>query len=76
MSDNDWNSIDFSTIPSRAGMIYRNAFARHDIERQKTGKTTYEDFMKDTKTKVNAKALYPYECVAAATDVAEKFRLV
>lgn len=69
MSAGRWNSIDFSKIPSRAGMIYRNAFARHDIERQKTGKTTYEDFMKDTKTKVNTKALYPYECVAAATDV-------
>lgn len=69
MSANEWEKIDFSKIPSRAGMIYRNAFARHDIERQKAGKTTYEDFMKDTKTKVNAKALYPYECVAAATNV-------
>ncbi len=72
MSAGRWNSIDFSKIPSRAGMIYRNAFARHDIERQKTGKTTYEDFMKDTKTKVNAKALYPYECVAAATNIMRK----
>lgn len=72
MSDNDWDSIDFSKIPSRAGMIYRNAFARHDIERQKIGKTTYEDFMKDTKTKVNANALHPYECVAAATNVMRK----
>lgn len=69
MSAGRWDEIEFDKIPSRAGMIYRNAFARHDIERQKTGKTTYEDFMKDTKTKVNAKALYPYECVAAATNV-------
>lgn len=66
MSDNDWDSIDFSKIPSRAGMIYRNAFARHDIERQKAGKATYESFIKDTSTKVNAKTLYPYECVAEA----------
>lgn len=72
MSAGRWNEIEFDKIPSRAGMIYRNAFARHDIERQKTGKTTYEDFMKDTKTKVNAKALYPYECVAAATNVMRK----
>lgn len=69
MSAGRWDEIEFDKIPSRAGMIYRNAFARHDIERQKIGKTTYEDFMKDTKTKVNAKALYPYECVAAATNV-------
>lgn len=72
MSAKRWNEIEFDKIPSRAGMIYRNAFARHDIERQKIGKTTYEDFMKDTKTKVNAKALYPYECVAAATNVMRK----
>lgn len=72
MSAERWDEIEFSMIPSRAGMIYRNAFARHDIERQKAGKTTYEDFMKDTKTKVNAKALYPYECVAAATNVMRK----
>ena len=66
MSDNDWNSIDFSKIPSRAGMIYRNAFAKHDIERQKAGKATYESFIKNTSIKVNAKTLYPYECVAEA----------
>ena len=72
MSAGRWNEIEFDKIPSRAGMIYRNAFARHDIERQKIGKTTYEDFMKDTKTKVNAKALYPYECVAAATNAMRK----
>lgn len=66
MSDNDWDSIDFSKIPSRAGMIYRNAFAKHDIERQKAGKATYESFIKNTSTKVNAKTLYPYECVAEA----------
>lgn len=66
MSDNDWDSIDFSKIPSRAGMIYRNAFAKHDIERQKAGKATYESFIKDTSSKVNAKTLYPYECVAEA----------
>lgn len=72
MSAKRWDEIEFDKIPSRAGMIYRNAFARHDIERQKTGKTTYEDFMKDTKTKVNAKMLYPYECVAAATNVMRK----
>lgn len=72
MSTGRWDEIEFDKIPSRAGMIYRNAFARHDIERQKIGKTTYEDFMKDAKTKVNAKALYPYECVAAATNVMRK----
>ena len=66
MSAGRWDEIEFDKIPSRAGMIYRNAFAKHDIERQKAGKATYESFIKNTSTKVNTKTLYPYECVAEA----------
>lgn len=71
MSAGKWDEIEFDKIPSRAGMIYKNAFARHDLERVKSEKNvqTYEDFAKDTTKKVNAKALYPYECVAEATKV-------
>ena len=66
MSENRWDEIEFDKIPSRAGMIYKNAFARHDIDRIKSEKIvqSYADFAKDTTKKVNAKALYPYECVA------------
>ena len=68
MSAGEWDRIDFSKIPSKAGFIYRNAFARHDIERMKSEKNvvSYENFIKDEKTTVNAKDLYPYEVVAKA----------
>lgn len=68
MSAGRWDEIEFDKIPSRAGIIYRNAFARHDLERMKSEKEiqSYEDFAKDKNTKVNAKALYPYEVVAEA----------
>ena len=68
MSAGRWDEIEFDKIPSRAGMIYRNAFARHDIERMKSEKAvqSYEDFAKDKDAKVNAKALYPYEVVEKA----------
>ena len=68
MSENRWDEIEFDKIPSRAGMIYKNAFARHDLEREQSEKNvvSYADFAKDKDTKVNAKALYPYECVAEA----------
>lgn len=68
MSENRWDEIEFDKIPSRAGLIYKNAFARHDLEREQSEKnvTTYAEFAKSTETKVNAKALYPYECVAEA----------
>lgn len=68
MSAGKWDEIEFDKIPSKAGIQYRNAFARHDIERMKSEKQvrTYEDFIKDETTKVNAKALYPYEVVSKA----------
>ena len=68
MSEGRWDEIEFDKIPSKAGLKYKNAFARHDIERMKRNPEvkTYEAFAKDTETKVNAKALYPYEVVAKA----------
>ena len=71
MSENRWDEIEFDKIPSKAGLKYKNAFARHDIERMKKNPEikSYADFAKDTETKVNAKALYPYEVVDKATKV-------
>ena len=58
MSANKWEEIEFDKIPSKAGLVYRNAFARRDLIAKK-----YETFAMDTETKVNAKALHPYEIV-------------
>lgn len=56
MSENRWDEIEFDKIPSRAGIIYRNAFARRDII-----KARYEAFAKDNTTRVNADVLYPHD---------------
>lgn len=56
MSAGRWEEIQFDKIPSRAGFIYRNAFARRDILAKK-----YEAFAKSKNTKVNAEVLYPHE---------------
>lgn len=56
MSANRWNEIEFDKIPSKAGLIYRNAFARRDILAKK-----YEAFAKNKNTKVNAEVLYPHD---------------
>ena len=61
MSANRWDEIEFDKIPSKAGLVYRNAFARRDILAKK-----YEAFAKSKDTKVNADALYPYEVVEKA----------
>ena len=64
MSANRWDEIEFDKIPSRAGIIYKNAFARRDIIKAK-----YEAFAKDENTKVNAATLYPYEVVEKAINL-------
>ena len=56
MSENKFNEIEYSKIPSKAGLIYRNAFAKRDAER-------YKEFINNKETKVNACANYPYEMV-------------
>lgn len=66
MSAGEWHKIEYDKIPSKAGLKYKNAFAKHDVERAKAGAQTYADFAKDDTKKVNAKTLYPYECVEEA----------
>jgi len=61
MSQNRWDEIEFDKIPSRAGLIYKNAFARRDIIAKK-----YENFVKDENTTINAKDLYPYDIIRNA----------
>ena len=58
MSENSWDEIEFDIFPSKAGLIYKNAFARRDLIAAK-----YEAFAKDETTTVNAGVLYPYEVV-------------
>lgn len=60
MSRNKWSDIDYNTVPSRAMMVYRNAFQRHDEK----GFTEFLDKVESGEAKINAATLYPYEIVA------------
>lgn len=62
MSANEWREIDYSVVPSRAAMIYRQAFSRHDGERY----NRYIRSVLSGEKKINAAVLYPHELVALA----------
>ena len=57
MTNQDWDTIVYSQVPSRSMMNYRNAFQRHNPE----GFSQYLQDLTDGKTKVNAGTLYPYD---------------
>ena len=63
MSAGRWEEIEFDKIPSKAGLVYKNAFARRDVIAKK-----YESFVRDENKTVNAKTLYPYEVVRQAVN--------
>lgn len=59
MSANKWDEIKYPEVPSRAMMIYRNAFLRHDSDR-------FSEFVNKAKAgevKINSGTLYPYDIV-------------
>ncbi len=63
MSANDFESIKYESVPSKANLIYRNAFLRHEPERR----GAYLKALARGETTINAQVLYPYEIVSAYT---------
>lgn len=61
MSANEWDEINFATIPSIAGFRYRKCFFRRDETNER-----YTEFMENKDTKVRASVLYPYQVVHEA----------
>lgn len=57
MSAREWNKINYSSVPSQASRIYKNAFLKHDNDR-------YSKFIEKAEkgeVKINASTLYPYQ---------------
>ena len=59
MTSGEWNSIDYSAVPSKAMKNYNRAFAKHD----ESGFDEYLESLKKGEVKINATTLYPYELV-------------
>ena len=59
MSAGEWDKIEFSEVPSRAMMIYRNAFMKHQPNR-------FGEFVNKAvrgEEKINSSTLYPYDLI-------------
>lgn len=73
MSANKWDEIDFSKLPSRASMIYSDAFFKHSRDE-------YAKYLADVtagKAKINANALFPVDIVQKAFGcTSEKDRVI
>ena len=59
MSAGKWDEIKYSEVPSRAMMIYRKAFMKHDNDRY----SSYINKVITGEEKINSSTLYPYDLI-------------
>lgn len=61
MCAQQWSAIDYNKVPSKANLLYRNAFLKHDQERR----TQYLEDLKNGKegVKINASTNFPHDIV-------------
>lgn len=59
ISAGNWQSVDYAAVPSKANLLYKNAFLKHDVTRR----TQFLEKLKQGKTKINADVLFPHDIV-------------
>lgn len=60
MCANEWDKIDYSAVPSKANLIYRNAFMEHDALRRQE----YLDKLQKGEVKINSSVAFPHDIVS------------
>ena len=64
MSEKNWSEIKYEAVPSRANLIYNNAFLKNDEARRRE----YLGKLEKGETKINASTLFPHDIVHKYTD--------
>jgi hypothetical protein len=59
MSARQWRHIQYEAVPSRANLIYRNAFLQNDKKRR----LSFLESLEKGETKINASVLFPHDIV-------------
>lgn len=61
MSANKWGEVNYEGVPSKANVLYKNAFSRHDEGRR----NEYLELLKSGNAKINANAMFLHDIVQA-----------
>lgn len=59
MCKKEWNGINYEAVPSRANLIYNNAFLRNDETRRRE----YLEKLEKGEAKINSSVLFPHDIV-------------
>ena len=59
MSTKQWDKVKYSEVPSRAMLIYRNAFMKHDAKRF----SKFAEKAASGEEKINSATLFPYDII-------------
>lgn len=59
MSGKNWNEINYETVPSRANVVYSNAFLKNDEKRRKE----FLGKLEKGEAKINSSVLFPHDIV-------------
>ncbi len=57
---NEWDKVNYETVPSNANLKYKDAFLKHDEDRRKK----YLESLEKGETKINGSVLFPHDIVA------------
>lgn len=66
MSARDWSEIDYNAVPSKANILYKGAFLKHDEVRRREYLGKLE--RGDEGVKINSSAAFPYDMVHSYLD--------
>ena len=60
ISANEWDKVNYEAVPSKANLLYKDAFYKHDEDRYKK----YLQDLSEGKAKVNASVAFPVDIVS------------
>lgn len=59
MSSDNWQAIDYEAVPSKANLLYKKAFLKHDFERR----SLYLDALNKGTAKINSSVAFPHDII-------------